>query len=55
MPADIGQGTKGRDQPLSETVHQEYQEKKTGEKNKNYLLDSMSEEMMNQIKELPEE
>ncbi|WP_320968037.1 translation factor GTPase family protein [Hungatella hathewayi] len=40
---------------LSETVHQEYQEKKTGEKNKNYLLDSMSEEMMNQIKELPEE
>ena len=40
---------------LSETVHQEYQERKTGEKHKNYLLDSMSEEMMKQIKELPEE
>ncbi|WP_270811033.1 translation factor GTPase family protein [Hungatella effluvii] len=40
---------------LSETVHQEYQERKTGEKHKNYLLDSVSEEMMKQIKELPEE
>ena len=40
---------------LSEAVHQEYQERKTGEKHKNYLLDSMSEEMMKQIKELPEE
>ena len=35
---------------LSETVHQEYQERKTGEKHKNYLLDSVSEEMMKQIK-----
>ena len=40
---------------LSEMVHQEYQERKTGEKHKNYLLDSVSEEMMKQIKELPEE
>lgn len=40
---------------LSETVHQEYQERKIGEKHKNYLLDSVSEEMMKQIKELPEE
>lgn len=40
---------------LSEAFHQEYQEKKIGEKNKNYLLDSVSEEMRKQIKELPEE
>ena len=35
---------------LSETVHQEYQERKTGEKHKNYLLDSVPEEVLRQVK-----
>ena len=39
----------------SENLHQEYREGKTGEKNKNYLLDSASEEVLKQMEELPEE
>lgn len=37
-----------------EVLHQEYEAKRTGEKNKNYLFDSVSEETKRQIKELPD-
>ncbi len=55
MPADIGQGAEGRDQPPERDGSSGVSGEKTGEKHKNYLLDSVSEEMMKQIKELPEE
>lgn len=40
---------------LSEMVQEEFQERKTEEKNKNYLLDSVSEETRRQMEALPEE
>lgn len=39
---------------MSRTLHQEFKAGQLGEKNKNYLLDTVSEETMRQIRKLPE-